>query len=186
MSRQAQPISAGFTLAEVLIVIVIIGILSTIALDISTKAKQRAQVNALAINLAGWLNQVRKSSLRGSGCSVQIISPISAESTIAKSAIASSTTTALNAANACLANQPLTMTDINPSASQVNYTITQTPSDPIVFTPRGSVSLPSGSSSINLEIKLMPSGPSRCVSIQGLIANINISKGGSCGNQERF
>ena len=177
--------TSGFTLAELLVVIVIVGIMSTIALDTSSRIKEREQINAITINLAGWLNQVRKSALRGSSCSVIVNSSVSPGTTIATAATASTPPAERDANSMCLADNPLTMNTINTAAPQASYKITQSPTGSIIFTPRGSVLL-AENSSIDLVVELLPSGPSRCISIKGLIANISISKGETCGNQERF
>lgn len=175
----------GFTLVELMVVIAIMGILLAIGVDTATRERQREQVNALTVSLAGWLEQVRRSSLRGAGCTATISASATPGSTIATAAITPGTTTAIDTSagsSACLQNQPLTMADIDTIARNSSYTLT---ASTIAFTPRGTVSGNAGGT-INVVVSLNPSGPSRCISIKGLLGILTISKGAECGNQERF
>jgi prepilin-type N-terminal cleavage/methylation domain-containing protein len=56
MIDKRNPSSAGFSLAEILITVVILGILSTIAVNVSEGEADRAKVNTAQIALAGWLH----------------------------------------------------------------------------------------------------------------------------------
>lgn len=182
---RTQTVSKGFTLVELMVVIAIIGTLLTIGVDTATRDRQREQVNAVTVALAGWLEQVRRSSLRGTGCTATINANATAGSTIASAAVTPGTTTAIDtsiASGTCLQNQPLTMEDIDTVARNSNFTLTATT---IAFTPRGTVANNQGTTT-NLIVKLEPTGPSRCISIKGLLGILTISKESSCGNQERF
>lgn len=180
--------AAGFTLAEIIITIAIVGILSTIAVGSYTRITEREKVNALTINLAAWIDQVRKASTLGSGCMATINKEIAADSTIASAWITSNNETKIER-QSC--TPLLSMSDISAlSSSGIGYRVTSNimteDQTQILFTPRGTLIMPSDKSSIDLVVQLAPSGPSRCISIKDLIANITISKGESCGDQERF
>ena len=54
---------SGFSLAEILITVAILGILSTIAVNVSVSEADRAKVNTAQIALAGWLQLVQRSAL---------------------------------------------------------------------------------------------------------------------------
>ena len=178
----------GFTLVELLITITIVGILSTIGIASYTRITGREKVNAVTIGLAGWIDQVRKASTLGSSCTATINKAIAPDSIIATAALTSTTETAIERSMCVPA---FSMSEVSgPSSSSSTYSInsnnmsgTQTV---VQFTPRGTLVLPSGNSSIDITVQLLPSGPSRCISIKDLIANIAISKGEDCGDQERF
>jgi len=178
----------GFTLVELLITITIVGILSTIGIASYTRITGREKVNAVTIGLAGWIDQVRKASTLGSSCTATINKAIAPDSIIATAALTSTTETAIERSMCVPA---FSMSEVSgPSSSSSTYSInsnnmsgTQTV---VQFTPRGTLVLPSGNSSIDITVQLLPSGPSRCISIKDLIANIAISKGEDCSDQERF
>ena len=178
-----RPTSHGFTTIEVMVAVIIITVVSSIAIDAAFRARQRELVNGFAINLGGWIEKVRTSSLRGSGCSITINpGTLSQGATIATSSeyvVAGSESSPIDQ-NICSVSNPLLMTDINSIDSQSQFEITPSNAT-IIFTPRGTLYLPSGG--IDLTVELI-SGPSRCVSITGMLAEITISK--TCGTQEKF
>ena len=177
-----KPTSNGFTTIEVMVAVIIITVASSIAIDVAFRARQRELVNGFAINLAGWIEKVRKSSLRGSGCSITITSgTLSQGATIATSSKYSASSSPIDE-NICSVNNPFLMSDVNSIDSQSQFEIVSTPSNAtIIFTPRGTLYGQSGG--IDLNVQLI-SGPSRCVSITGMIAEITISK--TCGVQGKF
>jgi prepilin-type N-terminal cleavage/methylation domain-containing protein len=61
---------AGFSLSELMIVVVVLGILSALVIDVGIRDWRRQQVNAVAVELAGWLDTVRRVALKGSSCTV--------------------------------------------------------------------------------------------------------------------
>jgi Tfp pilus assembly protein FimT len=171
----------GFSLSELLGIIVILGVLTVAGVEISLQQKNREEANALTVSLAGWLEQVRKSALLGAGCTVTISSSVSGDAVVA-SATTTNPTTQITSPITCLTSNPLKNDDIISIAPKSTFVI----SSPIIqFTPRGTVS-PLSNSVINVVIKKQPSGPTRCISIKGLVGNITISPGDQCGDQERF
>ena len=161
--------NGGFSLAELMVAITILGVLSAIAIDSSIKDWRREKVNKVAIELSGWLENARRASLKGEACTVTINTGTLAEN----GTLATAT---------CMSRWPLqiALQDANSSFSITASTTSLT------FTPRGSVH--PGSGTINIGIALNPDlGISRCVAIQGLLGEIGIGKGNSssCVTQQR-
>lgn len=177
LNKNAQ----GFTLTELLSVIVILGVLTMAGIQVNLQQKNREEVNALTSSLAGWLEQVRKSALLGAGCTATVNSSISGNAVVASATLTNSNSQ-ITSPTACLSNNPLKSDDIASISPQSRFTIS---GQQIQFTPRGTVNQASGSST-NLVITRSPGGPSRCIAIAGLIGNISISKGDGCGDQQTF
>lgn len=53
----------GLSLAELLITVAILGILSSIAVNVTLGEIDRAKVNSAQVSLAGWLQVVQRSAL---------------------------------------------------------------------------------------------------------------------------
>lgn len=167
---KTQHRQGGFTLTEVLVVIVIIGVLATIGIDSGMREWRREKVNKVAIELSGWLENARRAALRGSGCTVTVnTGTLNNGGTLATAT--------------CIPNWPL---QIDIQNNSIRYNITASNSS-FTFTPRGTI-WPS-SSNINVTIAFSPDqGVSRCVSVQGLLGVIGLGKvnSGSCTTDQRF
>ena len=172
MNTKTRRSSRAFTLAELLVAVSLIGLLAALSMDIGSKEIQRTRVNALSIELAGWLENVRRAALRGTSCTATInTGNINAGGTIATAS-----------ASNCLPASPL---KINGDDSRMKFTVTSTASS-VTYTPRGS-RYPTGTD-ITITLTLQPDGPSRCVIIRGLLGVIGLGKssGGTCTPDQRF
>jgi len=162
--------SKGFSLAELMVVITILGVLSALAIDSGIKEWRREKVNKVAIELSGWLENARRAALKGQSCTVSINTGTLAEN----GTLATAT---------CMTRWPLqiALQDANSS-----FSITAS-STSLTFTPRGTVH--PGNSDLNIRIALNPDqNISRCVAVQGLLGEIAIGKGSasSCVTQQKF
>lgn len=184
-----HPSSAGFTMIETTVVVVIVGILSAVGLVASGNEWRRERVNAVATELAGWLEAVRRTSLKGNACQVTInggnlaggATLATASELIAGTAIANP-----SIANNCLTGQPMQITETLGSS---NYTIAPGGATSFKFTPRGTVNAAAANAQLNapvvIQISLAGSnGPMRCVRISEGLGLISVgssnSSGGTC------
>jgi prepilin-type N-terminal cleavage/methylation domain-containing protein len=160
----------GFTLVELLIVISIIGILAGLSISATMQAIKREQVNALTIGLAGWIEELRRSSLRGSPCGAVITTGnLSGTAVVA----AGSEATVHNSCSSL--NNPFRLPE---SAQSASFVITASPTS-FSFTPRGS-KFPS--TDVLITIAMANNGPSRCIQLNGLLGNLEMGNAstGSC------
>jgi len=160
----------GFSTVELLVVVSIIGTLAGLSLASSFQSQRRQQVNAVAIGLAGWLEEVRRSALRGSACDVELsIGTVSGSNTVAQLVGTPPPETCSTI------NNPYRLPD---AAQGATYSISATPAN-FAFTPRGT-KFPAGN--VLITITRMNNGPSRCIQLNGLLGNLEMGNysGGSC------
>jgi prepilin-type N-terminal cleavage/methylation domain-containing protein len=63
-------LSNGFTLLELIIAIAIITLISAVSFDASSRSLNRSRVNAVAVELAAWMQTIRTSGADTAFCSV--------------------------------------------------------------------------------------------------------------------
>ncbi len=174
----------GFSLMELLSVVAIIGVITSVGIAASGNEWRREQVNTVATDLTGWLETIRRSALKGNACQVTISGGnIAAGATLAT---ASEIVGAPTIASNCLASHPLR---ISATLNRSAFTIAPSGSTSFKFTPRGTVNAQAANaqltSPIVIEISLAgSSGPLRCVRISPGLGLISIGASnvtsGSC------
>lgn len=167
--KDSQSKHAGFTLLELLVVVAILGVIGSLGLPAVIQDYKKAQVNGLTTGLAGWLQEVRSSALKGSACTVVISGgTITAAQTVASLGAPIPETCATP-------NDPYLLPE---SAQGASYSITANPAS-FSFTPRAS-KYPS--SDVLITIAMANGGPSRCIQLNGLFGNLELgdASSGSC------
>lgn len=164
----------GFTLTELLIAVLIIGIATTIGVNGYQRTWERERVLAVSNELLGWLESVRRSAIGGTSCTATI-------STGTKSVGATIASVANGATGLCTSIQPLTLTGLTQGYS-INVASS---ASQIIFTSRGTVSSDSGTGDRSITLSLNPGGYSRCIAINSLLGNmaIGVSSGTTCDIQ---
>jgi len=162
----------AFTLVELLVVVVILGVLSAVAVDTGLREWRREQVNAMTSELAGWLETIRRAALKGSSCTA----------TLTTGSVSTGATVATGNSEGCLSTRPLT---VDQSNDNMLFDISSNAST-ITFTPRGTLS--SDITPVTITVTLQPSGPSRCINITGLLGLIRIGKSSesSCSTDQKI
>jgi type II secretory pathway pseudopilin PulG len=170
MSPRRLRLSQGFSIVDLVVVVTIVGILAGLTLAASFQAQRREQVNALTIGLAGWLEEVRRSALRGSACDVQLTS-----GTVSGSATVAQLVGTPIPETCSTINNPFRLPE---AALGASYTITASPSS-FAFTPRGT-KFPS--TNVLITITRNNNGPARCIQLNGLLGNLEMGNysSGSC------
>ena len=172
MTRPRPP-SSGFTLPEMLITVVILGVIAAIGTDSLVNLARRERANSVTTELTGWLDQVSRDASRfnaqagGALCTV----------TISTGTVAVGAQLARIEPAACASQNILTLSDLY--ANNASATITGTPSQ-FVFTPRGTLStttnaaLPNGQVLININVN--NERPLRCIRLVGLIGVLEVGR----------
>lgn len=166
----------GFSLAELLITVAILGILSSITVNVTLGEIDRAKVNSAQISLAGWLQVVQRSALlqkssqiNQGGCEVTFPNSFANQVNNAEIAIVTPA--------ACSPNPRLLLEVLNLGGSKISAAFT---SQNITFTPRGTM-LNSADTSPVTEIMILIDRSSllRCIRLSGLAGVIEIGSKGT-------
>lgn len=164
---------AGFSLSELMVAVLIIGALASLVVPASLARLQRQRLHAVTVGLAGWLEEVRRSSLRGSGCQVEIITgaALGGDAVVAQAAAGSPAT--------CASLLPFRLPN---AVGADSFTVSVTPTPPSFrFTPRGTKS-PAADVVITISGNRYIGGMARCLRLNGLLGSLEIGtvEGGSC------
>jgi prepilin-type N-terminal cleavage/methylation domain-containing protein len=160
----------GFSLVELLAVVAILGLLAGLGIPALIQNHKREQLNALTIGLAFWLQEVRRSALRGNTCEVKISTGL-----ITDGGTVASIDGEPIPQTCAIPNNPYLLTE---SAMGAAYEIAAN-EDTFSFTPRGS-KFPS--TDVLITIGMANSGPARCIQLNGLLGNLEMgnASNGSC------
>ncbi len=167
MARHPTPRHGGFTLAELMVTVALIGILASITIVVSGNAWRRERSNAVVFELAGWLEAIRNASQRlsGSYCEVSFVTTPATKAAgdiLATVQQRNSATNAVITPQTCSPEANLRITAFATSADR--YAVALSPATPttLAFNPRGAVS---ATASTDLKILLSGSTLLRCVRI---------------------
>jgi prepilin-type N-terminal cleavage/methylation domain-containing protein len=197
-SRYFCSASKGLTLAEMLVAVMIIGVIASLAVGQGLSIVRRERINAVALDLAGWIEQVRSlamkevnSTLSSGGCVVTFQAAANGLVGGATLATVSSACAPPNNGTTHFNGSFLVPRNIGSSVSTAftQAGLSSSASPTVTFSPRGMWSPASGASG-ELIVKLLldDGGPMRCVRISEALAFVDIgavstsSKSTSCAS----
>jgi len=170
----------GFSLTEMMVVVVILGVLSGLVIDAGIRDWRREQVNAVVVELAGWLESVRRAALKGSSCQVTLTTTngsLAAGAVLAQGADVGATDADADAAaspiaNNCRSSQPLVIPSLGTSQ---RFQVVATAGS-FVFTPAGTLyPAPQPSAPIVIQVSLADGQDQQhCVQLEGLMGLIQL------------
>ena len=168
----------GFTLAELMIVVAVIGLVASIAFNVSSQDWRRARLNRVVQEASAWLESIRKAAQRTqSGCVVTVNtlanqSPGSVLATVSNRAVGESS---------CGPEANLLFNADSPG----DLISAQASSATVIFTPRGTIVGASSaviSSDWEWRFALSSVSALRCIRLSGLLGAIQIGSSDSTSN----
>lgn len=163
----------GFTLPELLITVVILGLIAALGGDSLANLARRERANSVTSELSGWLDQVSRDASRfnaqagGALCTV----------TINTGNFAPGAELARIEPAACAPQNTLQVPDLYSNKPRANITANPTA---FVFTPRGTLAtttnaaLPNGQ--VLISITVNKKRPLRCIRLVGLIGVLEVGR----------
>lgn len=177
--------AAGYTITELVVAVAIIAVGASITIGISGREIRRERINSAAVGLSGWIEEVRRSALKGNPCSITI--PASS-GTARGGILASASEVPLTGASArpdrCQADKPYRVAQELGSAR-----VAISPSLTFSFGTLGTVT-PTTDKELVLTL-IQPGGQSdlaRCLRIRGMMgfSEVGNRSGGSCAYPSRY
>lgn len=172
-TRWRRLLRAGrsFSVSELLVAVAILGILSAVVIDLGLREWRREQVNSVVVELAGWLQSVRRGALKGNSCTVNLTQGrLDRGARLAQ--VSSCGGVAALHLHGLAANQPVVVA------------LLRAPEHGFTFTPAGTLSPPpQRDAPIVIQVALEGHPDSgRCLQLEGLLGAIDlgVSSGESC------
>lgn len=176
----------GFTITELMVAMVIIAIASSIAFTVSGRELRRERINAATVGLAGWIEEVRRSALKGNPCQITITASTGAA---AGTILASSAEVPRPGQTArpdrCQANAPFRV-----PTTLAGSRVAISPATTFTFTTLGTVDPLANERVLELTL-IQPGGQSdlsRCIRLAGLLGFLEVGNrnGGTCSYTTRY
>lgn len=168
---------SGFTLVELLVGATVLTILAGVAVQVSQGAWRREKVQAAALEMIGWLEEVATSSQQlGTACTVTVTTG---------SALAPGVAVASVSPTTCARESSLRLPSLHQSGSFAVGSSLATPS--WSFTPRGSITtnnaaggvVSSTATDISIRFSVDGQPPLRCVRLSGTLGLLRLGRDNS-------
>ncbi|SBO43212.1 Prepilin-type N-terminal cleavage/methylation domain protein [Cyanobium sp. NIES-981] len=172
-SKTTPQEAEGITTIELLIVVVILGIAASVSIVGMNSVLRRERINSVALEVAGWLEEVRNlaarrvdSSTGTGGCAITL----SPGSSMTSGAVLASVETACSPRDAQQLRVPGNLSGSTVSMASTN-------GNSIIFTPRGLwIASPAVSGALEIKLLLDGGGPLRCVRLSETLGSVDIGR----------
>lgn len=165
--RRLHRHNRGYTVVELMVTVAILGILSAVVIDVGWREWRREQVNSVVLELASWLQSVRRAALKGNSCLV----------TIQSGSLASGAQ--LAQISGCSTVQALRLSGISGNRN-VEVSVQGMDNNSFTFTPAGTL-FPAPEADPDLQVPIVISvrldgdaDSGRCLQLDGLLGALDL------------
>ena len=170
-NRQAKQANSGFTIWELMVVLVILAILSAVALPNLRPSMRREQLSAASLGIVSWLERVRNQAVKDMETCQISINASDASLAITSGSSGCSELTTLN-----INDQENTPTDIS-------LVLSDSSDSDFSFSPRGSVNRDQ-----EMELTMEGSPTTRCIKVVAPVGLVRsgIKRDGACSYEKEL
>ena len=173
-SRQTKPAISGFTIYELMVVLVIVAILSGVALPSLRSSMRREQLAATSIGIVNWLERARNQAVKDmEPCRLSISTDDSSNASFAITSDSPS----------CSELTTLNIAEQDNKPADISLVLSDTSEREFSFSPRGSVSQDQ-----EIELTMEGSPTTRCIKVVAPVGLIRsgIKRGENCSYEEEL
>lgn len=168
----------SFTVVELAVTVAILGILCGVIIDAGIREWRREQVTTALVELAGWLESVRRSAIKGYSCTVTI-----APGDYVNGDVLASVSTSVSQVGPCGTVGAFRLKGLN---SKPGFVVSRSGLSPsFTFTPAGTLSpAPPANDPIVISLRLKDQNPDphRCLLLDGMLGliDVGVDRNNSC------
>ena len=173
-SRQAKPNPSGFTIFELMVVLVILAILSTVALPNLLSGMRREQLAATSLEIVNWLERARNQAVKDmETCKLSITADDASDASIAITPDSPG----------CSNLTRFSISEYSNISSDVTLVLSDDSDIEFSFSPRGSVNR-----NQEMELTIEESPTTRCIKVVAPVGLIRsgIKRNGACSYEKEL
>lgn len=173
-SHQGKPTQNGFTIMELMIVLVIVAILSAVAMPNLRSAMRREQLTATSLGIVNWLERVRNQAVNDmEPCELSITTDEASDASLAITP----------KSPGCRKLMTFNIAEQNNTPSDISLALSESSDSEFSFSPRGSVNRDQ-----EIELTMEGSPTTRCIKVLAPVGLIRtgIKRDGACSYEKEM